>query len=101
MTTARSWFSSDFEFRQLCGDARSEAKGESAQEFAAEMVIKAKEHGLDTYLSPKQLAYLCKIAGCDPPARQLLSQAMSRHGESNTPTWRSWKANERSMRVTD
>jgi len=67
MSTARDWFGDDYEFRQLCMDAQSQARGESAQEFSAEMTIKAKQHGLDTYLSPKQLAYLCKIADHDVP----------------------------------
>lgn len=52
MSTARDWFADEHEFRQLCGDAQSQARGESSQEFAAEMVIKANEHGLDTFLSP-------------------------------------------------
>jgi hypothetical protein len=51
-TTARDWFADEFEFRQLCGDAQSQARSEGAQTFAAEMVIKAKRHGLDTYLTP-------------------------------------------------
>jgi hypothetical protein len=70
MTTARDWFADDFEFRQLCGDAQSQARDESSQEFAAEMVIKAKEHGLDTYVSPKQLAWLCKLADWAEPKRR-------------------------------
>jgi len=67
MSTARDWFDDEYEFRQLCGDAQSQARGESAQEFAAEMVIKSKQHGLDTYISHKQLAWLCKIADQDMP----------------------------------
>ena len=35
MTTARDWFADEYEFRQLCGDAQSQAKGESSQDFAA------------------------------------------------------------------
>lgn len=69
MTTAATWFVDEAEFRQLCGDAQSQARTESAQEFAAEMVVKAKEHGLNTYLSPKQLDYLCKLADWIPPKR--------------------------------
>ncbi len=38
VSTARDWFADDFEFRQLCGDAQSQARDESSQEFAAEMV---------------------------------------------------------------
>lgn len=69
MTTARNWFPDEREFRQLCGDAQSQARGESSQDFAAEMVIKAKDKGLDTYLSPKQLEWLCKLADWDLPKR--------------------------------
>lgn len=34
------------------------------------MVVKAKEHGLETFLSPKQLEWLCKLADWDPPKRR-------------------------------
>jgi hypothetical protein len=68
-TQARDWFADAAEFRQLCGDAQSQAQGESAQDFAAEMMLKANEHGLATYLSPKQLDWLCKIADWDVPKR--------------------------------
>ncbi|MDE3077788.1 MAG: hypothetical protein KGJ86_20395 [Chloroflexota bacterium] len=70
MTIARDWFADEHEFRQLCGDAQSQARGESSQDFAAEMVIKANEHGLQTYLSPKQLEWLCKLADWDVPKRR-------------------------------
>jgi hypothetical protein len=70
VTTAADWFADELEFRQLCGDAQSQARGESGQNFAAEMVIKAKEHGLNTYLSPKQLDFLCKLADWDVPKRR-------------------------------
>lgn len=66
---AKDWFENEHEFRQLCGDAQSQAKYENAQEFAAEMVVKAKEHGLETFLSQAQLDWLCKIADWDVPAR--------------------------------
>lgn len=69
MTTAADWFEDEHEFRQLCGDAQSQARGESSQDFAAEMVVKAKERGLSTYLSPKQLEWLCKLADWDLPKR--------------------------------
>jgi hypothetical protein len=69
MTTAANWFKDELEFRQLCGDAQSQARGESSQEFAAEMVIKAKTHGLGTFLSVKQLEWLCKLADWDVPKR--------------------------------
>ena len=69
MTTAATWFETDAEFRQLCGDAQSQARTESQQEFAAEMMIKANQYGLKTFVSEKQLAYLCKLADVDPPLR--------------------------------
>jgi hypothetical protein len=69
MTTARDWFTDEREFRQLCGDAQSQARGESSQDFAAEIMVKANQHGLDTYLSFKQLEWLCKLADCDVPKR--------------------------------
>lgn len=78
MTTARDWFADEHEFRQLCGDAQSQAQGESSQDFSAEMVIKAKEHGLDTYLSPKQLEWLCKLADWDVPERRQSKASESR-----------------------
>jgi hypothetical protein len=77
-TRARDWFSDEHEFRQLCGDAQSQATGESSQDFAAEMVIKAKDRGLDTYLSDKQLAWLCKLADWDLPKRRAVN------GEAST-----------------
>jgi hypothetical protein len=70
MSMAADWFSDEREFRQLCGDAQSQAQGESSQNFAAEMIIKANEHGLKTYLSDKQLEWLCKLADWDVPKRR-------------------------------
>jgi hypothetical protein len=69
-TKAKDWFSDENEFRQLCGDAQSQAFGERAQEFAAEMGVKAKQHGLETFLTPGQLCYLCTLADQVPPARR-------------------------------
>lgn len=67
---ARDWFADELEFRQLCGDAQSQARGDSSQEFAAEMVIRAKEMGLDSYLSEAQLRWLCKLADWEMPKRR-------------------------------
>jgi len=69
MTTAANWFTDELEFRQLCGDAQSQAKYDGAQEFAADMVIRAKEYGLKSFLSEKQLEFLCKLADWDVPKR--------------------------------
>lgn len=66
-TKASDWFKDEYEFRQLCGDAQSQAHGDSSQNFAAEMVVKAKANGLNTFLSYKQLEWLCKIADWDVP----------------------------------
>ena len=70
MTTAADWFADEYEFRQLCGDAQSQARGESSEEFSAEMVVKAKGHGRATFLSQKQLEWLCKIADWSIPKRR-------------------------------
>lgn len=66
-TKASDWFTDEKEFRQLCGDAQSQARGESSQDFAAQMMIMANKHGLQTYLSFKQLSWLCKLADWDIP----------------------------------
>ena len=68
-TKASTWFADEKEFRQLCGDAQSQANGESAQEFAAQMMLAANKHGLQTYLSEKQLAWLCRLADWEQPKR--------------------------------
>jgi hypothetical protein len=68
-TKASAWFADDAEFRQLCGDAQSQARGERAQEFAADMVVRAKQYGLDTFLTSPQLEYLCTLADWTVPPR--------------------------------
>lgn len=67
---ASTWFADAKEFRQLCGDAQSQARSEGEQEFAAQMMLRANQHGLDTYLSIRQLEWLCRIADWDVPKRQ-------------------------------
>lgn len=69
-TKAKDWFADAAEFRQLCGDAQSQARSESAQDFAADMMVKANQYGLDMYLTPKQLGYLCTLADWDVPKRR-------------------------------
>ena len=69
MSKARAWFADPAEFRQLCGDVQSQARDESSQDFAADMMLKTNQHGLDTFLSIKQLEWLCKIADWDVPKR--------------------------------
>lgn len=66
-TQAKEWFKTDAEFLQLCGDAQSMARGEKNEEFAGQMMRKAKEHGLLMYLSHAQLKYLCGLADRDVP----------------------------------
>lgn len=36
---------------------------------AAEMMIRANSHGLKTSISPRQLAWLCRLADWDEPKR--------------------------------
>jgi hypothetical protein len=67
-TTAADWYADEFEFRQLCGDAQSQAVSEGDQDFAAEMVIAAKQYGLRTFISVRQLKWLCRIADHEVPA---------------------------------
>lgn len=64
---ARAYFKTDVEFRQLCGDAVSEARHEKTQTFANDMMQKANTHGLDTFLTFNQLKFLCSIADWDVP----------------------------------
>jgi hypothetical protein len=70
-TTAANWYAHEFEFRQLCGDAVSQAKGEKAEEFAADMMKKANTYGLATNLSEAQLRWLCQIADHEMPQRRI------------------------------
>lgn len=66
---AGDFFRTDLEFKQLCLDAISLARNESAEEFTADMMKKARQHGLQTYLSEKQLNWLCQIADHERPMR--------------------------------
>lgn len=70
-TTAAHWFAHEFEFRQLCGDAVSLAKGEKPETFAQEMMQKANKYGLAANVSEAQLRWLCQIADHDVPARRI------------------------------
>lgn len=64
---ARDYFKTDVEFRQLCGDAVSQARTESTQEFANKKMVQANQHGLDAFLSFKELKFLCSIADWEVP----------------------------------
>lgn len=70
-TTAANWYAHEFEFRQLCGDAVSLAKGEKAEEFAHEMMKKCNQYGLATNCSEAQLRWLCQIADHEVPQRRI------------------------------
>jgi hypothetical protein len=70
-STAANWFAFEFEFRQLCGDALSMAKGENAEEFTHDMMKKCKQYGLSTNLSEAQLRWLCQLADHEVPQRRV------------------------------
>ena len=69
---ASNWFETAKEFQQLCLDARSLATAESAEEFTHDMLEKATKYGLETYLSFRQLKWLCQIADWEVPERRHL-----------------------------
>lgn len=69
-TKASNWFKTNEEFRQVCADAVSLARGESNEEFAAQVMAKANLHGLNLYLSEKQVRWLCKLADCVVPMQR-------------------------------
>lgn len=66
-TTAAIWFATEAEFRQLCSDARSLAKGEKSEEFTHQMMLKANEYGLRCFITAPQLKWLCEIADHEVP----------------------------------
>lgn len=68
MSKAVDWYSEAIEFRSLCEAAARHATKPSEKEFTARMVAKACTHGLDTYVTSKQLAWLCTIARRGMPA---------------------------------
>jgi len=62
------YFADEGAFRSLILEAQGRAQTDRAVEFVNELSIKAKEHGLKTFLSDKQLTWLCTIAGAPKPA---------------------------------
>jgi hypothetical protein len=70
-TEARDWYADAFEFQQLCSDAVSQARDEKSQDFAHEMMRKAKLYGLATNVSHDQLKWLCRIADHEMPQRRV------------------------------
>lgn len=69
ITQASDWFLEEGEFLLLCKDAQTQATTERAQEFAAEMVRKSNQHGLKTFLSQRQLEWLCQLADWNVPEK--------------------------------
>jgi len=70
-TKASTWYTIEYDFRQLCGDAVSQAKSEKDQTFSNEMLKKANRYGLDTFISGPQLEWLCRIADHAMPKKTL------------------------------
>lgn len=68
LTTAANWYADPAEFRQLCGDAQSQAEREWDQDFAVEYMLKCNQYGLDTRISADQMKQLCRIADHDVPS---------------------------------
>lgn len=62
MTTAATYFETDYALRQTCGDAVSLAERDQDREFAQSMMRQANQFGLRMPLSERQLRYLCSIA---------------------------------------
>jgi len=69
-TRVSDWFESAEDFATLTRDAAREAKSDGGKIFAEEMGAKVKEWGLSTYLSEKQLNWLCQLADWEIPARR-------------------------------
>lgn len=70
MSRASEWFITDAEFRQVCGDAQSMARGEKAEEFAAKMVKAANQYGIQAFLSKPQMKWLCQLADIVEPVQR-------------------------------
>lgn len=68
-TKASNWYRHSSEFMQVCQDAVSQARGESDETFAHDMIARARNHGLNTFLSDRQLKNLCRIADHVPPVK--------------------------------
>src|SRR5262245_5483662 len=68
-TRAKDWYRVEYDWRQVCGDAVSQAKGEKAQDFAAKMMQAANRYGLEAFVTEPQLKWLCEIADHHMPKR--------------------------------
>jgi hypothetical protein len=69
-TIAADWYATKQEFLQVCLDAKSQAHCEGAEEFTHAMLLRANEHGLDTFITFDQLRWLCDIADHNLPRRR-------------------------------
>lgn len=69
-TTARNWYDSSTDFETVCRDAIREAKGESDETFAHETWERVRQHGLNTYMTEKQMKNLHRIADQVMPPRR-------------------------------
>lgn len=67
MTRASVWYATAADFRRVCLDATSLAKGEVNEEFAARMLAEANAQGLDTFISHPQMVWLCELADAVMP----------------------------------
>lgn len=61
-TTARNWYTNSTAFEEVCRDAIRQAKGESDETFAHETWARVRSHGLNTYMSERQMKNLHRIA---------------------------------------
>ncbi len=64
---ASRWFKTTEDLLQTCSDAVSLARGENNEEFAQRTMKKAKQYGIDIFMSEAQMIYLCKLADRVPP----------------------------------
>jgi len=61
-TKASNWFDDKQKFLDVCARAQGHAANMEAQMFASQMTIRAREHGLNLYVTEKQMKWLCQIA---------------------------------------
>lgn len=71
-TKASDYFESLEDLQTLVRDACRLAKGERNEEFAAKMGNAVLTYGLNTYLSERQLKWLCDLGDWEMPARRPL-----------------------------
>lgn len=69
---AKRWFANIKDFQQLCLDAKGNAHSEAAEDFTHDMLLQANEHGLESFLSERQLKWLCALADLEMPKPRAL-----------------------------